>query len=126
MLLAQNTSILLLDFWKMQQADFPGLLYIVQDVLCTPAAGVGTERVFNSTRDICYFRRVQMLPVTICILTIVYYFEVFHPTAEQEAILEDSAGLAEMTTAQLKEEEQEYLDKLKQAWTRDYISDIEV
>jgi hypothetical protein len=109
----------------MRQADFPGLSRMAQDILCTPAASVGTERVFNGARDICYFRRARMLPVTIRALTMVHHFEAFHPTDEQEAMLEDSAGLAEMTTAQLKEEEEERLEELKRAWTRDYISDVE-
>lgn len=109
----------------MRQADFPGLSRLARDILCTPAAGVGTERVFNGARDICYFRRARMLPVTIRALTIVHHFEAFHPTSEQEAMIEDSTGLAEMTTTQLKAEEEERLTELKRAWTRDYISDVE-
>jgi hypothetical protein len=109
----------------MRQADFPGLSRMAQDILCTPAAGVGTERVFNGARDICYFRRARMLPVTIRALTMVHHFEAFHPTFDQEGMIEDSAGLAEMTAAQLKAEEEQRIIELKQAWSRDYISDVE-
>ena len=95
--------------------DFLGLARIARDILSTPATGVGTERVFNSSRDICYFQQARLLPKTICTLTILNYFNDFHPIAKQEAALEDLTQLAKLTNKQLKVEEEERLAELKQA-----------
>lgn len=52
-------------FWKDQQHEFPILASLAQDVLTTPATGSGVERLFNSARDICHYRRGSLKPKTI-------------------------------------------------------------
>lgn len=52
-------------FWKDQQHEFPILASLARDVLTTPATGSGVERLFNSARDICHYRRGSLKPTTI-------------------------------------------------------------
>jgi hypothetical protein len=52
-------------FWKDQQHEFPILTSLARDVLTTPATGSGVERLFNSARDICHYRRGSLKPETI-------------------------------------------------------------
>ncbi|KAJ5337448.1 uncharacterized protein N7506_005470 [Penicillium brevicompactum] len=52
-------------FWKDHQRQFPALANLARDVLSIPATGAGVERLFNSARDICHYRRGSLNPSTI-------------------------------------------------------------
>lgn len=41
------------------------LASVARDVLSIPATGAGVERLFNSARDICHYRRGSLKPTTI-------------------------------------------------------------
>lgn len=52
-------------FWKDHQRQFPALANLARDVLSIPATGAGVERLFNSARDVCHYRRGSLNPSTI-------------------------------------------------------------
>jgi hypothetical protein len=52
-------------FWKEHERDLPALSSLARDVLAIPASGAGVERLFNSARDICHYRRGQLERETI-------------------------------------------------------------
>ncbi|KAJ5305488.1 uncharacterized protein N7443_005148 [Penicillium atrosanguineum] len=51
-------------FWKDHQRQFP-LASITCDLMSIPAAGAGVERLLNSARDICHYRRGSLSLETI-------------------------------------------------------------
>lgn len=52
-------------FWKAHESEYPVLASVARDVLTTPASGSGVERLFNSARDICHYRRGSLRRGTI-------------------------------------------------------------
>lgn len=61
-------------FQKDHQHQFPALVNLARDILSIPAIGAGVERLFNSARDICHYRRgslklsaIQYLMMFMCI-----------------------------------------------------------
>lgn len=52
-------------FWKDHQHEFPTLARVARDVFSVPATGAGVERLFNSARDVCHYRRGRMKTTTI-------------------------------------------------------------
>ncbi|EYE97599.1 uncharacterized protein EURHEDRAFT_450195 [Aspergillus ruber CBS 135680] len=52
-------------FWKVHELEFPALSSLARDILSIPASGAGVERLFNSARDICHYRRGNLKPDTI-------------------------------------------------------------
>ncbi|KAJ6038847.1 hypothetical protein N7460_007564 [Penicillium canescens] len=52
-------------FWKENQATFPILAKLARDILSIPATGAGVERLFNTARDICHYRRGSLNATTI-------------------------------------------------------------
>lgn len=52
-------------FWKEHQHDLPALVNLARDILSVPATGVGVERLFNSARDVCHYRRGSLKASTI-------------------------------------------------------------
>jgi hypothetical protein len=53
------------EFWKENQYRYPVLASVARDVLSIPATGAGVERLFNSARDICHYRRGSLKTSTI-------------------------------------------------------------
>lgn len=51
--------------WKDSQHKWPVLASIARDIMSIPATGAGVERLFNSARDICHYRRGSLKPKTI-------------------------------------------------------------
>ncbi|KAF3394527.1 hypothetical protein F1880_004639, partial [Penicillium rolfsii] len=45
--------------------EFPVLASLARDIMSIPATRAGVERLFNSARDICYYRRGSLKPKTI-------------------------------------------------------------
>jgi hypothetical protein len=54
-----------LSFWKENQHRFPALAAMARDTLSVPATGAGVERLFNTARDICHYRRGRLNATTI-------------------------------------------------------------
>jgi hypothetical protein len=61
-------------FWREHQHKFPTLASLARGVLSIPATGAGVERLSNSARDICHYRRgslsvtnIQDLMMFMCI-----------------------------------------------------------
>lgn len=44
---------------------FPALADLARDILTIPATRARVERLFNSTRDVCHYRRGSLKPSTI-------------------------------------------------------------
>lgn len=53
------------SFWKDHQHEFPALAKLARDILSIPAIGAGVERLFNSARDVCHYRRGSLRSETI-------------------------------------------------------------
>jgi hypothetical protein len=54
-----------LTFWKEHECEYPALASLARDLLSIPATGAGVERLFNSARDICHYRRGSLKASTI-------------------------------------------------------------
>ncbi|KAJ5438355.1 uncharacterized protein N7458_009353 [Penicillium daleae] len=52
-------------FWKENQTTFPALAKLARDVLSIPSTGAGVERLFNTARDVCHYRRGSLNATTI-------------------------------------------------------------
>jgi hypothetical protein len=52
-------------FWKGNQHRFPAIAALARDILLIPATGAGVKRLFNTARDICYYRRGRLSSTTI-------------------------------------------------------------
>ncbi|KAJ5350272.1 hypothetical protein N7541_007999 [Penicillium brevicompactum] len=52
-------------YWKEHEREFPVLSRLARDLLSVPATGAGVERLFNSARDICHYRRGSLHEGTI-------------------------------------------------------------
>ncbi|KAJ5310934.1 pyridoxal phosphate-dependent transferase [Penicillium atrosanguineum] len=52
-------------FWRDHQFKYPTLARVARDIFSIPATGAGVERLFNSARDICYYRRGRLNSTTI-------------------------------------------------------------
>ncbi|KAJ5437788.1 uncharacterized protein N7458_008786 [Penicillium daleae] len=44
-------------FWKDHEYEFPILVSLARDIMLILVTRAGVERLFNSARDICYYRR---------------------------------------------------------------------
>lgn len=54
-----------LAFWKENESRFPAIASLARDYLAIPASGAGVERLFNTARDICHYRRGSLKAETI-------------------------------------------------------------
>lgn len=54
-----------LSFWKENQFRFPAIALLARDYLAIPATGAGVERLFNTARDICHYRRGSLKSRTV-------------------------------------------------------------
>jgi hypothetical protein len=66
---------------------------LARDLLSVPATGAGVERLFNSARDICHYRRGSLHEVTIQDLMMYMCSEKFTLEGEQLARLEKSTEI---------------------------------
>ena len=93
-------------FWRDYQSEYPILASLAQDVLTTPASGSGVERLFNSTRDICHYRRGSLKPHTIKELMLFIYTTKFDLESEELSYIEEY-----LTTQEIQRAKEE-----KDAW----------
>jgi hypothetical protein len=94
-----------LQFWREHQGRFPAIASLARDVLSFPAIGAGVERLFNTARDICHYRRGRMKPETIEELMLFLCVSRFDLEEQQVKELEKFFSLDELEAA--KEEKDE-------------------
>jgi hAT family C-terminal dimerisation region len=107
-----------LTFWKENQHKYPALAAAARDVLSIPATGAGVERLFNSARDICHYRRGSLNATTIQDLMMFMCVSRFDIEKRQLALISELLSEEEKEEAN-EEKDTEYLDDL------DPISDNE-
>ena len=107
-------------FWKDHQNELPILASLARDVLSTPASGAGVERLFNSARDICHFRRGSLKPKTIQDLMMMMCTTRFDIKSEELAFIDEYLSTQEIHA---RKEEQEAQKKKEEVF--DLISDEE-
>ena len=76
-------------FWKENQHKYPALASLARDVLSIPATGAGVKRLFNSARDIYYYRRGSLNATTIQDLMMFMCTSKFELEEEQLAFTKD-------------------------------------
>ncbi|KAJ5355238.1 uncharacterized protein N7496_000165 [Penicillium cataractarum] len=108
-----------LVFWKEHQNEYPILASLARDILTTPASGSGVERLFNSARDICHYRRGSLKPQTIKELMLFMCTTKFDVESEQLALVD------EYLSTQEKQAKKEQKDAQKKEEQFDPISDNE-
>lgn len=90
---------------------------LARDVLSIPASGAGVERLFNSARDTCHYRRGSLQPQTISDLMMYMCTSRFEIHEEERIMLSEYLSTQEIQAA--KEE------RTQQQITVDPISDDE-
>lgn len=76
-------------FWKDHQHQFPALANLECAVLSIPATGAGVERLFNSARDVCHYRRGSLKPSTIHDLMMFMWTSKFEIEEGQRALINE-------------------------------------
>jgi hypothetical protein len=104
-------------WWKYHQDEFPAMARLARDVLSIPASGAGVERLFNSARDICHYRRGSLQPQTVSDLMMYMCTSRFEIHEEERIMLSEYLSAQEIQAA--KEE------RTQQQITIDPISDDE-
>jgi len=104
---------LLVPFWKENQRKYPALASAARDVLCLPATGAGVERLFNSARDICHYRRGSLNATTIQDLMMFMCATKFDLEGKELALMSEFSSEAELEEAN-EEKDTQFLDDLNQ------------
>jgi hypothetical protein len=71
------------QFWKDHQHEFPTLARVARDIFSILATSASVERLFNSARDVCHYRRGRLNPTTIQDLMLYSYTTRFEMEEEQ-------------------------------------------
>ncbi|KGO51221.1 hypothetical protein PEX1_030960 [Penicillium expansum] len=108
-----------LQFWKEHQGHFPTIAALIRDILSIPVTSAGVERLFNTARDICHYRRGRMKSETIEELIMFLCTSRFDIKEREAKELERFFSLNEIEAA--KEEKDDRLDDIE----IDPISDTE-
>ncbi|KAJ5346133.1 hypothetical protein N7452_004137 [Penicillium brevicompactum] len=108
-----------LTFWKEHQSRFPAIAALVRDALSSPATGAGVERLFNTARDICHYRRGRIKSKTIEDLTMFLCTSRFDIEEQEAKLLKEYFTWDEVEAA--KEEKDGKIDVIE----NDLISDTE-
>src|SRR6266850_1120382 len=86
-----------LEAWKTVEHLYPSVALMTKDILSIPASGVGVERIFNTARDVCHYRRNRLNPDTIEMIMLVKWYEKLGLWApEKENIASVSAADVEL------------------------------
>lgn len=83
-------------FWKDSQNELRILASLARDVLSTPASGAGVERLFNSARGICHYRRGSLQPKTIQDLMMMMCTTRFDIESEKLAFIDEYLSTQEI------------------------------
>lgn len=95
------------DFWREHADQYPTLAALARDIFSIPATGAGVERLFNSARDICHYRRGSLNMSTIQDLMMFRCISKFDTDSEdyisnnEEHTLEEIQVTEELREAQL-------------------------
>ncbi|OQD63304.1 hypothetical protein PENANT_c471G08992, partial [Penicillium antarcticum] len=100
-----------LIFWRENQARFLAIAALARDILLFPAIGAGVERLFNTTRDICHYRRGRIKSSTIEDLMIFLCTSRFNIEEEEARVLEKFFSYNEIEAA--KEEKDKKLNEIE-------------
>ncbi|CEJ62588.1 hypothetical protein PMG11_11085 [Penicillium brasilianum] len=100
-----------LAFWRENQCRFPAIAALARDVLSVPATGAGVERLFNTARDICHYRRGRMKSETIQELMMFLCTSRFDLEEKESHRLEKFFSREEIEAA--KEEKDERIDEVE-------------
>jgi hypothetical protein len=100
-----------LPFWREHQGRLPTIAALAQDVLSIPATGAGVERLFNTARDICHYRRGRMKSETIEELMMFLYTSRLDLKEQQRKELEKYFSLDEIKA--IREENDKRLNGVK-------------
>ena len=82
-------------FWKGHEHEFPVLARMARDILSIPASGAGVERLFNSARDICHYRRGQLKPSTIRELMLHQFATKFEVEQKEMEVIKEHLSIGE-------------------------------
>jgi hypothetical protein len=115
-LLGLITTFNVLEYWRDHESTFPILAKMARDFLAIPATGIGVERLFNSARDVCHYRRGRLLPDTIHAIMIQMCTDRFNLKEEYARIAED---------INTEEDDWDLLDDSEEDKSPIYISDVE-
>ncbi|KAJ5264775.1 hypothetical protein N7505_007568 [Penicillium chrysogenum] len=108
-----------LQFWRENQSRFPAIALLARDILSIPATGAGVERLFNTARDICHYRRGRLRSETIEELMLFLCATRFNLKEAEAKQLQQFFSLAEIESA--KEENDDHTEDAE----LDLISDNE-
>ncbi|KAI2787028.1 hypothetical protein POX_f07381 [Penicillium oxalicum] len=100
-----------LSFWREHQTRFPAIAALARDALSFPAIGACVERLFNTARDVCHYRRGRMRSQTIEELMMFLCTSRFDIEEQEAKLLEKFFSYEEMEAA--KEEKDEKLDEVE-------------
>ncbi|OQE61520.1 hypothetical protein PENNAL_c0284G08124 [Penicillium nalgiovense] len=95
-----------LQFWKEYEQESPILSSVARDILSIPATGAGVERLFNTARDICHYRRGQLNPKTIQDI-IMFRLQEADEQREAELAAEVPEAISDMEDSDEDEEDNE-------------------
>jgi len=77
------------EFWREHESQYPTLACLARDIFSIPATGAGVERLFNSARDICHYRRGSLNATTIQDLMMFRCISKFDLEVEEDLDAED-------------------------------------
>lgn len=86
-------------FWRDHQHEFPALARLARDILSIPVTGAGVERLFNTARDICHYRRGSLKPETIRDLMMFMCISKFDVEDDQRMLINEYLSHQEKQTA---------------------------
>lgn len=82
-----------LEMWKSIEPKYPTVAKMAKDILSIPASGVGVERLFNTARDVCTYRRNRLNSTTIEIIMLIKWYEKLGiPSVEKSDILDQEGN----------------------------------
>ncbi|KAJ5672840.1 hypothetical protein N7507_001967 [Penicillium longicatenatum] len=82
------------------QHQFPALANLARDILSIPATGAGVERLFNSARDICHYRRGSLKSSTIQDLMMFMFTSRFEIEDSHRALINEYLSSEERQASQ--------------------------
>lgn len=100
-----------LQFWRDNEYRFPAIAALARDILSILATGAGVERLFNTARDICHYRRGRMKSETIEEIMMFLCTSRFDLEEQEAEFLKEFFSIYEIEAA--KEEKDENLEEVE-------------
>lgn len=76
-------------FWRDHERELPTLARVARDIFSIPATGAGVERLFNSARDVCHYRRGSLNATAIQDIMMFRCISSFDFKDEEDTTLDD-------------------------------------